>query len=101
MGLGYALSEEYREDRGNVKTDTFGKLGLWRIGQTPRISCMIVENPHADGPYGAKGMGELPLSLGPPSVAHAIHEALGVWVYSLPITPEKILRALKEQKGQE
>ena len=100
MGLGYALSEEYREERGIVKTDTFGKLGLWRIGQVPRIHCTIVENPHADGPFGAKGMGELPISMGPPSVAHAIHEALGVWVFSLPITPEKILQALREKNAR-
>ncbi len=97
MGLGYALTEEYREDRGIVVTDTFGKLGLQRIGQVPRITCMVVENPHDDGPFGAKGMGELPISMGPPSVAHAIHEALGIWVYSLPITPEKILRAMAER----
>ena len=100
MGLGYALSEEYREDQGIVKTDSFGKLGLMRIGQVPRIHCRVVENPHADGPFGAKGMGELPVSLSPPSVAHAIHEALGVWIYSLPITQEKILKALREQKEQ-
>jgi len=100
MGLGYALSEEYREEQGIVKTDSFGKLGLMRIGQVPRIHCRVVENPHADGPFGAKGMGELPVSLSPPSVAHAIHEALGVWIYSLPITPDKILKALREQKGQ-
>ena len=97
MGLGYALSEEYKEERGIVKTDSFGKLGLWRIGQVPRIHCAIIENPHADGPFGAKGMGELPISMGPPSVAHAIHEALGVWPCSLPITPDKVLQALREK----
>jgi CO/xanthine dehydrogenase Mo-binding subunit len=96
MGLGYALSEEYREEAGIVKTDTLGKLGLWRIGQVPRITCLMVEDPHADGPFGAKGMGELPISMGPPTVAHAIHEALGVWIHSLPITPEKILAALRK-----
>jgi CO/xanthine dehydrogenase Mo-binding subunit len=96
MGLGYALSEEYREEDGIVKTDTLGKLGLWRIGQVPRITCLMVEDPHADGPFGAKGMGELPISMGPPTVVHAIHEALGVWIHSLPITPEKILAALRK-----
>lgn len=100
MGLGYALSEEYREEEGIVRTDTFGKLGLWRIGQIPRIHCTIIENPHADGPFGAKGMGELPISMGPPSVAHAIHEALGVWPCSLPITPEKVLQAMRDTSAR-
>ncbi len=99
MGLGYALSEEYREEQGIPKTDSFGKLGLWRIGQIPDIHCTIIENPHADGPFGAKGMGELPISMGPPSVAHAIHEALGIWQYSLPMTPSKILSSLKAREG--
>lgn len=93
MGLGYALTEEYREEAGLPATDTLGRLGLWRIGQMPRIECLLVENPHDDGPFGAKGMGELPISMGPPSVAHAVHKALGGWVYSLPITPDKILKA--------
>jgi CO/xanthine dehydrogenase Mo-binding subunit/aerobic-type carbon monoxide dehydrogenase small subunit (CoxS/CutS family) len=95
MGLGYALSEEYKEELGVVKTDSFGKLGVPRIGQVPRIHCDIIENPHADGPFGAKGMGELPLSMGAPSVAHAIHEALGTWLCALPFTPDKILSAIK------
>jgi CO/xanthine dehydrogenase Mo-binding subunit/aerobic-type carbon monoxide dehydrogenase small subunit (CoxS/CutS family) len=95
MGLGYALTEEYREEKGVVKTDSFGKLGVLRIGQVPRIHCDIIENPHADGPYGAKGMGELPLSMGAPSVAHAIHEALGIWLFSLPLKPDKILSAIE------
>jgi CO/xanthine dehydrogenase Mo-binding subunit/aerobic-type carbon monoxide dehydrogenase small subunit (CoxS/CutS family) len=100
MGLGYALSEEYREEDGIVKTDTFGRLGLLRIGQVPRIHCYVVENPHADGPFGAKGMGELPVSMGPPSVVHALHEALGVWVCSLPLKPDRILRALRDRPGR-
>ena len=97
MGLGYALSEEYREDNGIVATDTYAKLGVRRIGQTPNIHCMVIENTHDDGPYGAKGMGELPISMGAPSVVHALHDALGIWVTSLPVKPEKILAALNPE----
>jgi CO/xanthine dehydrogenase Mo-binding subunit len=98
MGLGYALSEEYREEDGKVITDTYGKLGVRRIGQTPPIRCIIIENTHRDGPFGAKGMGELPISLSAPSVVHAVYNAVGVWVNSLPVLPEKIIRAMKEDK---
>ena len=94
MGLGYALSEECKIEQGMVISDTYAKLGLRRIGQTPEIKSIIVENPHAEGPYGAKGMGELPLSMGAPAVVHAIHDALGIWITSLPVTPEKILECL-------
>ena len=95
MGLGYALSEEFKVEHGIVVSDSYGKLGLRRIGQTPEIECIIVENPHAEGPYGAKGMSELPLSMGAPAVVHALHDALGIWITSLPVTPEKILSCLQ------
>jgi CO/xanthine dehydrogenase Mo-binding subunit len=95
MGLGYALSEECKVENGKVVSDTYAKLGVRRIGQTPDIKSIIIENPHAEGPYGAKGMGELPLSAGAPAVVHAIYDALGIWITSLPITPQKILECLQ------
>ncbi len=98
MGLGYALSEEYKQENGIIITDSYARLGIRRIGQTPGIRCIIIEEPHEDGPYGAKGMGELPLSMGAPSVVHAIYDALGVWVDSIPAVPEKIVRELRKIK---
>ncbi len=92
MGLGYALSEEYKEEGGTVISDTYGKLGVPRITAAPRIHCMIIENTHPEGPFGAKGMGELPISLSAPSIVHAVHNAVGVWVQSLPVLPEKIVQ---------
>ncbi|MCK5248859.1 MAG: molybdopterin-dependent oxidoreductase, partial [Spirochaetaceae bacterium] len=96
MGLGYALSEEFKQVNDEIITDSYAKLGIRRIGQTPRIKCLIIEEPHDHGPYGAKGMGELPLSMGAPSVVHAIHDALGVWVMSIPANPKKILAELEK-----
>ncbi|MCK5198882.1 MAG: xanthine dehydrogenase family protein molybdopterin-binding subunit, partial [Spirochaetales bacterium] len=96
MGLGYALSEEYKQENGKIITDNYAKLGIRRIGQTPVIKCIIIEDPHKEGPYGAKGMGELPLSMGAPSVVHAIYDALGIWVSSIPAVPEKIVNELKK-----
>ncbi len=96
MGLGYALSEEYKQINGKIITDNFGRLGIRRIGQTPGIKCIIIEDPHDEGPYGAKGMGELPLSMGAPSVVHAIYDALGIWVNSIPAVPSKIINELRK-----
>ncbi len=95
MGLGYALSEEFKLDHGRIVTDTMAKLGLPRIHQIPEIECIMIENPHAEGPFGAKGMSELPISMAAPAVVSAIHDALGIWLTSIPATPDKILRALK------
>ncbi len=96
MGLGYALSEEFVQRDDRIISDSYARLGIRRIGLTPRIKCLIIEEPHDEGPYGAKGMGELPLSMGAPSVSHAIHDALGIWVKSIPAVPKKILAELKK-----
>ena len=99
MGLGYALSEEYKVQRGEIITDTYGKLGVPRIRITPEIQCLLVENPIDSGPYGAKGMGELPLSPVAPAVVSAINDAVGVWIRKIPATAETILNALQENKA--
>jgi aldehyde oxidoreductase len=95
MGLGYALSEEFRLEQGRIVTDTLAKLGLWRATAVPPIECIIVENPHAEGPFGAKGMSELPVSMAAPAVVSALHDALGIWLTRIPATPERILEALR------
>ena len=59
-----------------------------------RSTRCIIENPSADGPYGAKGIGEMANNPQPPAIAAAVYDAVGVWVTELPITPERVLRAL-------
>ena len=61
----------------------------------PQIDTIIIENPSADGPYGAKGIGEMANNPQPPAIAAAVYDAVGVWVTELPITPERVLRALE------
>ena len=97
MGLGYALSEEFRLENGRIVTDSLARLGLRRIGQTPEIESIIVENPHSEGPFGAKGMSELPISMAAPAVVSAIHDALGIWLTSIPATPERIMEAVQNR----
>mgnify|MGYP005839817541 CR=1 FL=1 len=97
MGIGYGLSEEFVMRDGRVVTDTLRKLCLPRIEQTPEIETIIIEDPHPEGPFGAKGMGELPASIAAPAIVNAIHDALGVWVTSLPARPERVLAALRAQ----
>ena len=56
---------------------------------------MILENPSADGPFGAKAIGEMANNAQPPAIAAAIHDAVGVWVTEMPATPERVLRAIQ------
>ena len=98
MGLGSALFEEMRfNDNGTLLNPSFTDYKIPTASDIPNMTCLIVEEPHAEGPYGAKGMGEMPVTITAPALANAIYDAVGVRIKDLPITPEKVLAALKEQ----
>jgi CO/xanthine dehydrogenase Mo-binding subunit len=65
---------------------------------TPCFTTRLVENKDSEGPYGAKGIGEPATIAAAPAIANAIYDAIGVRIFNLPITPEKILKALKEKR---
>ena len=73
----------------------FGTYLVPGIEDLPRIDTILIENPSSDGPYGAKGIGEMANNGQPPAIAAAVYDAVGVWVTELPITPERVLRALE------
>lgn len=98
MGLGYALTEEFRVENGFIKTTKLGDLGLLRLKDLPEIDAIIIENSHPLGPYGAKGIGELGLTPTAPAVINAIHDAVGVWIHELPATPERVLAAIRKTR---
>jgi len=64
----------------------------------PPVQAVIVETDEKDGPFGAKGIGEPGLVPTAPAIANAIYDAVGVRIKDLPITPEKVLKALKEKE---
>ncbi|MDI6755430.1 MAG: hypothetical protein QME78_13680, partial [Thermodesulfobacteriota bacterium] len=65
----------------------------------PPIKSILVEPVDPNGPFGAKGIGEPALNPAPAAVANAIYDALGIRITALPITPQKILQALKKREG--
>jgi len=101
QGLGYALSEQFIVKDGIPQTVRMKDLGLLRLRDLPKIVPVVVEDYHPKGPFGAKGMGELAISPTAPSVVNAIHDAVGVWVNSLPVTKEKLLAALQAKNQGE
>jgi len=96
QGIGWALTEEMVYEEGRLGSPTLADYRAPTARDVPNIESAIVEVPVPDGPYGAKGVGEPPIVPVGPAVANAICDALGVRVHDLPITPEKIVRALKE-----
>ena len=60
----------------------------------PEIESVVLEYPSSNGPYGVKGVGEMTANSPIPAIVNAIYDAAGVWITDLPVTPEKVLRAL-------
>jgi len=96
MGLGYALTEEFKVEEGRVLSDSFAKYKVPRIRQIPAIVPIIVEHEAVDGPYGAKGVGEITSIPTTAAITNAVYAACGARVFSLPATPNKILAALSK-----
>lgn len=95
--MGYALSEDLAIDKntGDTLSDSFATYKILSMLDMPEIEVILVEEPVASGPYGAKGVGEPGMVNVAPSIANALYDALGVRINSLPMTPEKILKALE------
>jgi CO/xanthine dehydrogenase Mo-binding subunit len=100
MGLGYATMEEIVWDEsGRLMTQDFRTYLIPTSMDAPPVTSVIVEVPEPTGPFGAKGMGEPPACPTAAALINAIYDAVGVNITSLPVTAEKIYKALKESKG--
>ncbi len=98
MGVGMALSEEVKLERGRPVNGNFLDYKLLTAKDRVPITPIIVETDDPAGPYGAKGVGEPGCVPSAPAIANAIFDAVGVRISELPITPERVLRALREKK---
>lgn len=92
---GYAITEDFRSKDGKVLTDQFSTYLIPTILDIPdAVDTVLVEIPDPNGPWGARGLGEIPFLSLAPAIAGAIHDATGVWIDQFPFTPERVLRAL-------
>jgi xanthine dehydrogenase molybdenum-binding subunit len=98
QGIGYALMEGLTLDNGKVVNDGFLDYKIPTIGDIPEIETILIETDDPHGPFGAKGIGEPGLVPTAAAIANAIYNAIGIRMKELPMTPEKILKALKENK---
>ena len=94
QGIGLALTEDYEDIK---KHSTLAGAGIPYIKQIPDdIELEFVETPRANGPFGAAGVGEMPLCGPHPAIINAIYNACGARVKHLPARPEKVLAAMKK-----
>jgi CO/xanthine dehydrogenase Mo-binding subunit len=100
MGTGYALTERLILEKGEVMNANFRDYKILTAKDVIPVEAVIVETTDQDGPYGAKGIGEPGCVPTAPAIANAIYDAVGIRIKDLPITPEKIVRALREKEGR-
>ncbi len=96
MGLGYALFEDLKLEDGKMKNNKFSKYLIPTAMDMIDVKNIIVEDPESTAPYGAKGIGEPVMIPIAPAILNAIYNATGVRITALPVTPEKLMKAIRE-----
>ena len=100
QGLGYALYEQILQHEGRIQNPSFTDYKIPTAGELDfPIELDFIETDDPAGPFGAKGVGEPGLVPTAPAIANAIYDAVGVRIFDLPITPEKVLAALRHKAG--
>ncbi|WP_251859917.1 molybdopterin cofactor-binding domain-containing protein [Clostridium sp. Marseille-Q2269] len=96
MGMGYAIFEDIGLKNGKMKNNRFTNYILPTAMDVPDVQNIIIEDPESTAPFGAKGIGEPTMVSVAPAILNAIYNAVGVRVTEIPVTPEKLLKAMKK-----
>jgi CO/xanthine dehydrogenase Mo-binding subunit len=96
QAIGWALTEEVKVEGGRYLNDRLATYIIPTALDAPRLSVELLERPWDGGPFGAKGVGELPMDGGAPAVAQAVEHATGIAVTAIPATPERLFAARAE-----
>ena len=100
QALSNAMLEELLfNEKGKILNSSLLDYKIPSALDMPEINAILVEEAHREGPYGAKGLGEMVAVPTAPAIANAIYDAVGIRIKDLPITPDKLLRALKNKYG--
>jgi len=101
QGLGWATTEHFIEREGRPLTDRLSTYLIPTIDDIPdEVEAIIIENEEPHGPWGARGMAEMPFIPVAAAVHHALRDAAGVWYHKFPFTVERVLRGLKGELGE-
>ena len=100
QAIGWTLYEQLHLDGGRLVNGNFAEYTMPTIDALPELRSGIVESNEPNGPHGAKGASETAILPGAAAIANAVFDAVGVRIVDLPITPEKVLAALRAQAAQ-
>ena len=96
--MGWTLFEQLQLEGGRITNGNFADYNMPTADAIPVLQSGIVESNEPNGPYGAKGASETAILPGAPAIANAVYDAVGVRITDLPITPEKVLAALRAKE---
>ena len=98
QGIGMALMENVQYSKeGKIRENSFMQYKIPSRVDIGNIRVEFESSYEKSGPFGAKSIGEIVINTPSPAIAHAVHNASGVWVRELPITPEKIWKGMQEK----
>jgi CO/xanthine dehydrogenase Mo-binding subunit len=101
MAIGFSVMEQLMFEQGKVTTTNFGESKIPSIRDIPILKTAVQEFPVGKGPYGGMSIGEPPVLAAAAAIANAVHDAVGVRIFDLPITAEKVLNALRAKGRME
>ena len=102
MGVGEAMYEEVKfDDKGKILNANLGEYKIATALDMPNVDTIIVESNEPNGPFGAKEVGEGAIMPTIPAILNALYDATGVKVQELPLTPERVFKAIQEKEEKE
>lgn len=104
MAIGASVLEEYIYENGLVTNSSYGDYRLPTFGEIPlrkKVKALFSPDPLPEGPWGAKGVGEGTMIPVAPAIANAVYNAVGIRIKDLPLSAERVLRLIQEQKEKE
>ncbi|MCR2045278.1 molybdopterin-dependent oxidoreductase [Anaerosalibacter massiliensis] len=101
MALGYALFEDLNLVKGQIKSNKFSRYLIPTAMDMIDVEKILIEDPEPTAPYGAKGIGEPVMIPVAPAILNAIYDATGVRILELPVTPERLRKAMDTKKNEE
>ena len=97
QAAGYGIMEDFIQKKGQVQTRTLSTYLIPTILDIPdNVTSLVMEYPDPIGPFGVRGMGEMPYLPFVPALIAAVHDATGVWFNEFPLTPERVLKGLQK-----
>ena len=99
MAIGWSIMEEHFMKNGMMKNHTFHDFLIPTTKDLPTLRTIIAEHPNNLGPFGAKGVGEPPIVGMAPAIRNAVKNAVGITLNEIPMTPVRVMEALKKQKS--